>query len=132
MSSSLAAPLKISARAKYMAEVIAFRFAGRFDSTRRMLPERSVTISLIVCVLCQPDAFPYSSPDGDFAAPTFRGLLHRVSPGFRDGSAGAQAVDVGRTKSQLTENLLIVLPELGSAPGRDLRDAMDLHRAADR
>src|SRR5271168_2415220 len=59
-------------------------------------------------------------------------MLGRVSPGFGNGSACTQAVDVGRTKSQLTQNLLIVLPELGSALGGDLRDAMHLNRARDR
>jgi hypothetical protein len=34
-----------------MAAVIAFFFAGRFSSTRRMLPERSVLMSLIVCLV---------------------------------------------------------------------------------
>ena len=36
-------------------DVIAFLFVGRFNSTRRMLPERSVTISSIVCFLYPPD-----------------------------------------------------------------------------
>src|SRR5262249_37341953 len=47
--SSFAALLRMSARVVYMADVIAFFFAGRFSSTRRMLPERSVLMSLIVC-----------------------------------------------------------------------------------
>src|SRR4029077_15197836 len=52
--SSLAAPLKTSARVTYMLEVIAFFLVGRFNSTRRTLPERSVTISFIGFFLYPP------------------------------------------------------------------------------
>jgi hypothetical protein len=48
---SFAASLKMPARARYMADVIAFRFVGRLNWTRKMLPACSVTISFIVEVL---------------------------------------------------------------------------------
>src|ERR1700738_2105413 len=48
---SFAALLKMPARATYMADVIAFRFVGRFNWTRRMPPVCSVTISSMVEVL---------------------------------------------------------------------------------
>jgi hypothetical protein len=44
-----------------MLDVMAFRFAGRFNSTRRMLPERLVIISSIVDLLHQPDELLRSS-----------------------------------------------------------------------
>jgi len=43
--------LKMLARARYMAEVIAFRLFGRFNWTRKILPECSVTISSMVEIL---------------------------------------------------------------------------------
>ncbi len=46
--SSFAAVSRTSARATYMAEVIAFFFAGRLNCTLRTLPDRSVMISFIV------------------------------------------------------------------------------------
>src|SRR3954466_16015249 len=55
MRSSLAASLKMPARASYMREVIAFLLVGRFSSTRRMFPDRSVMISSIVQLLLRPD-----------------------------------------------------------------------------
>src|ERR1700722_3733211 len=48
--SSLAASLKTSASSMYMADVIAFFFAGRLSLTRRMPPARSVKISSIACL----------------------------------------------------------------------------------
>src|SRR5712671_4285670 len=45
---SFAASLKMLASDRYMADVIAFRFVGRFNWIRRTLPARSVTISSIV------------------------------------------------------------------------------------
>jgi hypothetical protein len=47
MSSSFAAALSKSAMVSYIAEVMAFFFAGRLSWIRKMLPERSVTMSLI-------------------------------------------------------------------------------------
>src|SRR5450631_482166 len=49
--SSFAASLKMPARATYMADVIAFRFVGRLNWTRKTPPACSVTISFIVEVL---------------------------------------------------------------------------------
>src|SRR6185295_9207953 len=49
--SSFAAALRSSARVTYMATVIAFFFSGRFNWIRRMLPERSVRMSLMACIL---------------------------------------------------------------------------------
>ncbi len=46
--SSFAAVSRTSARATYMAEVIAFFFAGRLNCTLTTLPDRSVMISFIV------------------------------------------------------------------------------------
>src|SRR5947199_4392878 len=46
--SSFAAPSSKSAMAPYMLEVSAFFFAGRFSWIRRMLPERSATMSGMV------------------------------------------------------------------------------------
>src|SRR3954454_18399974 len=54
--SSLAAALKMSARASYMREVIAFLLVGRFSSTRRTFPHRSVMISSIARLLCPPSS----------------------------------------------------------------------------
>src|ERR1700757_1239929 len=48
---SVAALLKMPARARYIADVIAFRLVGRLNWTRRILPVCSVTISSIVDVL---------------------------------------------------------------------------------
>jgi len=69
--SSFAASLKMRARATYMADVIAFRFVGRFNWTRRMLPACSVTISSIVEVLVPFGEFYCKSRFGAApAAPT--------------------------------------------------------------
>src|SRR5262249_61689206 len=54
ISSSFVASLKTSARALYMADVIAFFLAGRFTVTRKMLPDVSVKISLIAHLLLLP------------------------------------------------------------------------------
>jgi alpha-amylase/alpha-mannosidase (GH57 family) len=63
---SFAASLKMLARDRYMADVIAFRFVGRFNWTRKMLPACSVTISFMAEVLVA--LVNYSSRFG--AAPT--------------------------------------------------------------
>src|ERR1700752_3211145 len=47
-------------------------------------------------------------------------------------AAGAQRIDFGRAKSELLENLLVVLAEPRSALCRRLGDAVHLDRAADR
>src|SRR6266566_4559510 len=53
-SSSFAASFRISAMLRYMLEVIAFFLAGRFNVIRKILPERSVNISLIVHLTYAP------------------------------------------------------------------------------
>src|SRR5262249_33547206 len=118
ISSSSAAPLKMSARRVYMAAVRAFFFSGRLSSTRRMPWECSVMMSLMVCSLVR-----HSSA---------RHPLGRAFLGFRYGAACAQAVDVLGVKSQLAEDLVRVLAEIGGAPRRHLGDAVHLNRAADR
>lgn len=40
-----------------MLDIIAFLFDGRFNCTRRMLPDCSARISSIVHVLCPPNEF---------------------------------------------------------------------------
>jgi hypothetical protein len=51
LHTELFASSTIAARDKYMADVIAFRLAGRLSWTRKTLPARSVMISSIVEVL---------------------------------------------------------------------------------
>src|SRR6516164_1252816 len=119
-ASSLPASPRISARFVYMAAVIAFFFAGRFSSTRRMLPERSVLMSLIVCLVVSALMSPFS----DWLGRPFLCLRHGV--------ACAQGVDVLPVKSPLAEDLVVVLAKAGPAPGRDLGNTVHLNRAADR
>src|SRR6516164_1474450 len=116
ISSSSAALLKISARLVYMAPVMAFFFSGRLNWTRRIPLDRSVTMSLIVCscVRC-----------------SLASSLGRAFLGFWHGTACAQALDPLRVKSQLSEDLVGVLAEVGSAPRRHLGDAVHLNGAAD-
>src|SRR3954466_7104274 len=118
--SSLPAALKISASATYMLEVIAFRFAGRFNSTRKMLPERLVTISAIVLSCSE------SGPDG-LRAPANIELCRLCA---RDGAAGMKLCDLGRVEPELSQDLGIVLAEAGPAPCGLLRDPVHLHRTA--
>src|SRR5712671_4980100 len=51
MPSSCKALFSRSANVRYMLDVIAFFLAGRFNMTRKMLPDRSVTMSLIYALL---------------------------------------------------------------------------------
>src|ERR1700744_724693 len=51
--------------------------------------------------------------------------------GFRNRTAFMQAVDFACAKSELPENLLVVLSKLWGALRGDLGDAMHLKRAAD-
>src|SRR6201998_4036426 len=131
--SSFAASLRMPARATYMAEVIAFRLAGRFNWTRRMLPECSVTISAIVKVPVLLVNFTASRGSGAaHAAPDCAVTLSRMFICFRNGTALMQTVDFGRTESELPENLLVVFSDLWGALRGHLGDAMHLKRAADR
>src|SRR5258708_26794215 len=50
---------------------------------------------------------------------------------FRNGTARTQTIDFSRAKSQLPENLLLVLSNLWGALRGHFRDAMHLKRAAD-
>jgi len=63
-----------------MAAVIAFFFAGRFGSTRRMLPQRSVLMSLSFCLVVSVLMSPFSD------------WLSRPFLWFRHGAACAQGL----------------------------------------
>src|SRR5712675_1783661 len=129
--SSFAASLKMPARATYMADVIAFRFVGRFNWTRRMLPACSVTISSIVEVLVALVNFTASRGSGRLRRPDSVATLSRMFLYFRNGAARAQTIDFGRAKSELPENLLVVFSNFRGALRGHLGDAMHLERAAD-
>ncbi len=129
--SSLAASLKTSARNAYMLNVIAFFFAGRFNCTRRMLPDCSVRISSIVHLPCTPREFLRPS---EFGAPALAVLFSELSRAFfcfRHGAARVQAVDFGRAESELLENLLVVFSKRRGALCSHFRDAVHLNGAAD-
>src|ERR1700722_8845532 len=128
--SSFAASLKMPARATYIADVIALRFAGRFSWTRRMLPECSVTMSSIVKVLVALVIFTASRGAGGSPRPRHV-ALGRMFLCFRNRTAFKQAVDFGRAESELPENLLVVFSKLRSSLRGHLSDAMHLKRAAD-
>src|SRR6202049_2165281 len=51
---------------------------------------------------------------------------------FRNGTAGTQTIDFGRTESELPENLLVVFSNFWGALRGHLGDAMHLKRAVDR
>src|SRR6185312_16929719 len=59
-------------------------------------------------------------------------MLGRVFPRFRNGTTRTQAIDFGRTESELPEHLVVVFANLRGALRRHLGDAMYLKRAADR
>src|SRR5216684_373758 len=131
--SSFAASLKMLARDRYMADVIAFRFVGRFNWTRKMLPVCSVRISSIVEVLVPLVNFTASRGSGAApAAPDSVVTSSRVFLCFRNGTARTQTIDFGRAKSELPENLLVVFSNLRGALRGHLGNAMHLKRAADR
>src|SRR4029077_12642680 len=130
--SSFAASLKMSASATYIADVIAFRFAGRFNWTRSILPVRSVTMSSVIDVMSFA-GFRHKSRFG--MAPGARGsivMLGYFFQCFGNGTAFTQTVDFGGAKSELLENLLVVFSKLWGALRGYLGDAMHLHRTADR
>src|ERR1700760_1894066 len=106
--SSFTASLKRSARESYMAEVIAFFLAGRFNVTRKMLPESSVKISLIAHL-----------------------LLRRRFTTPRHDAARDEAVDLFGIKAQFPENLFIVFAEFRGSFCGYLVNAVYLNRAAD-
>src|SRR5205807_4140626 len=91
----------------YMADVIAFFFSGRFNWIRKMRPERSVIMSLILGCLCRCDWFP-------------------------DDAARAQALDFFRVEPEFLENFIVVFAKIGRAPCRYFCDAVHLNRTADR
>src|SRR6267378_3996047 len=127
--SSFAASLKMVARATYMADVIAFRFVGRFNWTRRMLPACSVTISSIVDVPSRN--FTASRGRGGSRRPDCVVVLNRMFLCFRNGTARTQTIDFGRAKSELPENFVVVFSNLRGALRGHLGDTMHLKRAAD-
>src|SRR6476646_5921209 len=131
---SFPASSKIFARVTYMPDVMAFFFAGRFSSTRRMLPERSAIISSMVNFLCCACHF-FSVSDLMLPnAGTIRRCdrLRHTLLGFRSRSARTQAVDFALAEAQLLQDFLVVLAESGSAPCRHFGNAVDLDRTADR
>src|ERR1700742_2376884 len=95
-----------------------------------MLPACSVTISSIVEVL-----IPYGiSPkvEGLWPLRSARTVaLSRVSLYFWNRAACTQTIDLGRAKSELPEDLVVVLSNLRGALRGHLGDAMHLKRAAD-
>src|SRR6202051_1561145 len=120
--SSFAALLKMPARATYIADVIAFRFVGRLNWTRRTLPACSVTISSMVEFPVRLVNFTASPGSGrlppprrcrrfPFAHDLFGKPLHtfpdhalgRVFPRFRNGSAGTQAIDFSCAEAELPQ-----------------------------
>src|SRR6516164_2802948 len=115
IASSLSASLRMSARFVYMADVIAFFWAGRLSWTRRMLSVRSVIMSLMVCSFLSVLA-----------------VSGYVFLDFRHRAARAQVLDALRVKSQVTEDLFGVLTEVGRAPRGHLGDPVQLDRTADR
>src|SRR5712671_6710855 len=129
--SLFAASLKMPARARYMADVIAFRLVGRFSWTRRMLPACSVTISSIVEVLVPLVNFTASRASGRLPPPRQFVTLGRMFLCFRNGTAFMQTIDFSRAESELPENLLVVFSNLWGALRGHLGDAMHLKRAAD-
>src|SRR5258708_1835546 len=96
--SSVAAALRSSARVTYIFAVIAFFFSGRFNWIRKMLPERSVRMSLIVHL-------PWLL------------LLDAGRPGWQ---ARAEALDFVSTEPELFENLFVVFADFRGALGRHL------------
>src|SRR5260370_40788459 len=119
------------ARARYMADVIAFRLVGRFNCPRRMLPACSVTISSIVEVLVPWVNFTTSGGSVRPRRPDSVVKLGRMLLCFRNGTAGTQTIDFGRAKSELPENLVVVFSNLRGALRGHLGDTMHLKRAAD-
>src|SRR6266481_9594893 len=130
--SSFAASLKISARATYMADVIAFRFVGRFNWMRRMLPACSVTMSSMVELLVPLVNFTASRGSGRLPPPqTVPSRYARMFLHFRNRTARAQTIDFGRAESELPENLVVVFSNLRGALRGHLGDTMHLKRARD-
>src|SRR5882757_5247870 len=111
VDASLAASLKISARPTYMPDVIAFFRDGRFNSTRRMPSERSVTIASMVHPVCR--------------------TLRCALLAFGNGGTGVQALDFGGTEPELPQDLVVVLADVRRPPGWRLGDAVHLDRTAD-
>src|SRR5882724_1076731 len=101
--------LSRSARAMYMAEVIAFFAAGRFNWIHKMGPERSVIMSLISDLL---------------------GSLRKR--GWRpDDPTGAQAFDFFRVELEFLENFFVVFSNFWRALRRNFLHVLHLNRTAD-
>src|SRR5262245_45311631 len=114
IASSLSAAVKISASSTYMLPVRAFFRSGRFNCTRRIASERSVTMSLIVSLRV-----------------LWSGAPLRMFLDFSERAVRAQILDALRVESELAQDLLGVLAEVRCAARRRLGDAMDLNRTAD-
>ena len=109
-----------------MADVIAFRFFGRFNWIRK---DASCAFgnNLIHCRSPVPLVnFTQARFGAAPAAPTFV-TLSRMFLCFRNGTARMQTIDFGRAKSELPENLLVVLADLRGALRGHFGDAMHLN-----
>src|ERR1700730_7446689 len=126
--SSFAASLKMLARARYIADVIAFRFVGRFNWMRKMLPACSVTISIVEVLLPLVNFTAFRSGP---RRPRQFVTLSCMFLCFRNGTAFMQNIDFGRAKSELPENFLVVFSNLRGALRGHFGDAVHLKRAAD-
>src|SRR5258707_15186020 len=105
--SSFTASLKMPARARYIADVIAFRLVGRLNWMRKMLPVCSVTISSIVEIPVRLVNYTTSPSSGRIDRRDSVVVLGRVFLWFRNGTASAQTIDLARAKSELPKNLLV-------------------------
>src|ERR1700761_420076 len=73
----------------------------------------------------------FTASRGRLPPPRQSSLLSRMFRCFRNGTARTQTIDLGRAKSQLPENLVVVFSNLRGALRGHLGDAMHLKRAAD-
>src|SRR6266550_1566171 len=110
ISSSFAASFNRSANVMYMADVIAFFLAGRFNWIRKMFPERSVMMSLICDLL---------------------GCL-RGRGWFPDDATRAQAFDFFHVEAEFLENLFVMFADFRCAFRRNFGHAVHLNRTANR
>jgi len=130
--SLFAASLKMPARARYMADVIAFRLVGRFQLHAQ---DASGLFRNNIIHCRSPGAmgeFHYKWRFGAAPPPPDSVVkLGRMFLCFRNGTAGTQTIDFGRAKSQLLENLVVVFSNLRGALRGHLGDTVHLKRAAD-
>src|SRR5258708_817911 len=114
----------------YIADVMAFCDGGRFNWTLKMLPERSVTMSVIHHLLCLHRRLVWFRC-GRRALAWLR--CRRGGLGwFPDRAARAQALNCLRVEPQFFENLLVVFADFRRAFRRHFRHTVHLDRTADR